>query len=160
MCRGHDAASRQQRYRAGARRIVRLRSPPRRPRRRFRGDGPGPATQQGFVVNGTPQTEFADLDDYNAAHDPWEREGIRTDPQFLAFDNATGHTHLDDDLRPRDGSPAKGSAVPMPDDIVTTDRQGSALAKRFGGDRGCYWTLKVPAFPGLHFVRSTACPSE
>ena len=139
---------------------MRLRSPPRRPRRRFRGDGPGPATQQGFVVNGTPQTEFADLDDYNAAHDPWEREGIRTDPQFLAFDNATGHTHLDDDLRPRDGSPAKGSAVPMPDDIVTTDRQGSALAKRFGGDRGCYWTLKVPAFPGLHFVRSTACPSE
>ena len=34
---GRDGASRQQRHRAGVRRIVRLRSPPRRPRRRFKG---------------------------------------------------------------------------------------------------------------------------
>jgi len=114
--------------------------------------GPGPASQPRFAVTGGSPPEFVDLDGYNALHDPWEREGVRADPLLLSFDSATGHPHLDDDLRPRDGSPAKGSAVAMPADMATIDRDANVLAKRFGGDRGCYWTLKVPAFPGLSFV--------
>ena len=40
----------------------------------------------------------------------------------------------------------------MPDDMTTIDHDADVLAKKFGGDRGCYWTLKVPGFPGLGFV--------
>ena len=119
---------------------------------------PDPGTETRFVVTGGTPPEFADLDGYNADHDPWERDGIRADPLFISFDHAGGQPRPDDDLRPRsktatqEGSPAKGSAVAMPDDMTTIDHDADVLAKKFGGDRGCYWTLKVPGFPGLDFV--------
>ena len=121
-------------------------------------EDPGLGTEPRFRVTGGTPADFADLDGYNAVHDPWERDGIRANPLFISFDNAGGQPHPDDDLRPRsktatqEGSPAKGSAVEMPDDMTAIDHDADVLAKKFGGDRGCYWTLKVPGFPGLSFV--------
>jgi hypothetical protein len=110
------------------------------------------------VTEGVP-AQFADLDDYTHVHDPWERGGVRADPLFISFDSAGGQPHPDhDDFRPRsktqsqEGSPAKGNAVPMPDDMTAIDQEVDVLAKHFGDDQGCYWTLKVPAFDHLGFV--------
>jgi hypothetical protein len=119
---------------------------------------PDPEDEPRFRVDGDP-SEFADLDDYKAVHDPWEHNGLRKDPLFISFDHLLGQPHPDnDDLRPRsktpsqEGSPAKGNAIVMPNDITTIDQAADVLAKHFGDDQGCYWTLKVPGFMPFDFV--------
>ena len=112
--------------------------------------GPDDATDR-FAVFGSATT-FTDLGGYTAAHG-WEQAGKDEDPLFITFDHTTGQPDPgDDDLRPRGpkgaqatGSPAKGSAIEMPGDMTHIDRAaGGHLAKNFGRDQGCYWSLTVP----------------
>jgi hypothetical protein len=35
----------------------------------------------------------------------------------------------------------------MPDDIADIDEGIDVLAKNFGNDRGCYWSLHLPGLP-------------
>jgi hypothetical protein len=118
--------------------------------------GPEDATddstdERKFAVTGDPRP-FHDLGDYQDDY-PWENAGIRLNPLFISFDHTTGQPHPEDDLRPQgktaahpDGSPAKGSAIPLADDEMTQIDQdtGGSLAKNFGKDRGCYFSLTFP----------------
>jgi hypothetical protein len=104
-----------------------------------------------FAVTGDA-TPFHDIGAYQAKY-PWEVGGLRQHPLFISFDHAAGQPLPDDDLRPRGksaahptGSPAKGSAIPLADDEMTEIEEdaGGSLAKNFGKDRGCYFSLTLP----------------
>lgn len=67
----------------------------------------------------------------------YEAGGQVGNPRFKSFDSATGRPHVGDDLRLRHHpkSPAKGTAVPMPQELADMylDAIGTSSA-----DRGCY----------------------
>jgi hypothetical protein len=117
-----------------------------------------PGDEPRFRVTDANPAEFATLVGYNNRHDPWERHGTQANPLFRSFDSISGLPDTDhDDLRPRrktgtqPGSPASGTALEMPDDITDIDKEADVLAKNFGNDRGCYWSLQLPGFPLIGF---------
>jgi hypothetical protein len=111
-----------------------------------------------FVVNGGNPNHFDSIEAYYNKNKPCEKDGILGDPLFRSVNNDTGYPDDEhDDLRPQHkvgtqpASPATGSAVTMPDDITSRDQEVSDLAKHFGKDRGCYWSLLVPSFESFGF---------
>ena len=100
---------------------------------------------------------FDDLDDYNAAHDRGSGEAIRADP--LSFRSTTPSVTPTSKRRPA-APPRPGTGQPRQGQRRRDARrhrhdrtsEASVLAKLFGSDRGCYWTLMVPALPALRFV--------
>jgi predicted Rdx family selenoprotein len=88
---------------------------------------------------------FADLKKYRDHYWPdgvgaYEKDSTLEDPAFKSFDTVTGTPHRGDDLRLRfhPKSPAKGTAVPMPQELhdMYAEATGTEPA-----DRGCYpWT--------------------
>ena len=98
--------------------------------------------------NLTDDFSFPNLDDYQAQYWPndeaheYEHDGQlgdpgAGDPGFKSFDTATGRPHRGDDLRLRfhPKSPAKGTAVDMPQEL--TDMYSNATGT-VPTDRGCY----------------------
>ena len=81
----------------------------------------GTGTDNKFLVRGEPPYE--DLDTYNAAEPPYEKDGRLIDPLFLSFNSSDGGPLPSDDLRLQANSPAKDSPVTMPDELESMDRR-------------------------------------
>jgi len=111
---------------------------------------PKDATVPNFIVlrkvgddDVTDDFSFLDLDAYqeqywlnDEAHE-YEHEGQLGDPGFKSFDIVTGRPRRGDDLRLRfhQKSPAKGTAVEMPEELTDMYRAATGTVPT---DRGCY----------------------
>jgi hypothetical protein len=105
----------------------------------------GDAADDNFIVRvGNPDDgSFPDLDTYQERYWPndeaheYEHHGQLGDPGFKSFDTATGRPHGGDDLRLRfhPESPAKGTAVDMPQELTDMYVEATGTVP---ADRGCY----------------------
>jgi hypothetical protein len=109
----------------------------------------GSATDDNFIVwrkvdnHMTDNFSFPGLDEYQAQYWPndetheYEHDGQLGDPGFKSFDTVTGRPHRGDDLRLRfhPKSPAKGTAVEMPEELAAMYFEATGTAPT---DRGCY----------------------
>lgn len=80
---------------------------------------------------------YLELGDYKLTEPPYEQHGQSEDPQFRSFD-ANGQPQPNDDLRLKEGSPARNSSVPLPHDLRWIDVQAGGLWSLLSRDRGCY----------------------
>ena len=94
-------------------------------------------------------TPHDDLDTYQDAEDPYEKNGRSADPLFISFDTS-GQSHITDDFRLTGPSPARNSPVTLPSELRSMDKDASGFGFLYTflpRDRGCYYlagdTLRV-----------------